>query len=197
MTLFSNVGRYITIWGLSSYPNLSTHIWRGTYQALMEALSNGKVDLVCMPEWQFRDTSKLEVIPHANIQTVLTAPRRLVGTPEHRTYSLAEFSHLTFISVSKEECACIQDMMDELFCAVGITPNVIYAKSMEEQIQMAEMGQGALLINPYNYICYSPNVSCFSVAELKPQPFALAALQDRQSEGVSLLRPLLQGRDNT
>lgn len=180
-----------------SHPNLSMRIQRGTYQTLMEALSVGEVDLVCMPDWQFRDTSRLEVIPYSQIETILAAPRRIVGTPEMRTYNITEFSHLTFVSVCEKECAYIQEMMDELFSSADMQPRVVLAKCLEEQLQMAEMGEGAVLINPYNYICYSPNVSCFTVAELKPQPFSFATLRGRQSEGVSLLRPLLNGCDNS
>lgn len=180
-----------------SHPNLNMRIQRGTYQTLMEALSIGEMDLVCMPEWQFRDTSRLEVIPYSPIETILAAPKHIVGAPEMRTYSITEFSHLTFVSVCQDECAYIQEMMDELFSSAGMHPRIVLAKSLEEQLQMAEMGEGAVLINPYNYICYSPNVSCFTVAELKPQPFSLATLRGRQSEGVNLLLPLLGGCDNS
>ena len=180
----------------TSHPNLNMRIHRGTYQALMEALSVGEVDLVCMPDWQFLDTSHLEVIPYSQIETVLAAPRRIVGAPENRSYSIAEFSHLTFVSVCQDECSYIQEMMDELFSSADMRPRIILAKSLEEQLQMAEMGEGAILINPYNYICYSPNVSCFTVTELRPQPFSLATLRGRQSEGISLLRPLLGDCDN-
>lgn len=179
------------------YPNLSARIKRDTYQPLMAALANGEVDVVCVPEWQLRDTAGLEVVPHAEIETMLMAPRRLVGTPEDRIYSIKEFADLTFVSVAENGCRPIATLLDALFEEAGISPRVILAESLEEQIQLVEMGEGAILINPYNYICYSPNVSCFHVAELKPQLFSLAWRKDGASEVVSLLIPSLRKSDRS
>lgn len=176
-----------------SHPNLKTHIWRGTYCALMEALSNGEVDLVCMPRWQFRDTSQLELVPHAQIKTVLVAPKRLVGTLEDRTYSISEFAHLTFVSLNAEGHEGMTALLANLFKTANMQPKVILAKSMREQIEMVETGEGAILINPYNYICYSPNVCCIEVAELQPQPFSLAWRAGHEPESITLLRPLIDG----
>lgn len=99
--------------------------------------------------------------------------------------------------MTEAECACIDRMMARLFVAAGIDPKVIQAQTMEEQIQLVEMGEGAILINPYNYICYSPNVSCFTVAELEPQPFSLAWRKDSTSESLTLLCTQLRERDKS
>ncbi len=176
-----------------THPNLKTHIWRGTYCALMKALSNGEVDLVCMPRWQFGDTSKLEIVPHTQIKTVLVAPKRLVGTLEDRTYSISEFPQLTFVTLDTEGHEGMTALLSDLFRSAGIRPKVILAKSMREQIEMVETGEGAILINPYNYICYSPNVCCIEVAELQPQPFSLAWRAGHEPESITLLRPLIDG----
>ena len=179
------------------YPNLNARIKRDTYRPLMAALARGDVDVVCMPDWQLRDTAGLEVVPHAEIETMLVAPKRLVGTPEDRTYSIAEFSDLTFVSVAEEGMKPIAALLDALFEQAGINPRVILAESLEEQIQLVEIGEGAILINPYNYICYSPNVSCFHVAELRPQPFSLAWRKDDPPEAICLVAPLLFGGDKS
>ena len=175
-----------------TYPNLSVSIVRDTYSALMNALSAGEIDLVCMPDWQLRGVAGLEVVPHALLESILVAPKRLVSAPEPRTYSMAEFAGLTFVSVDVEGHEAIAALLDDLFASVGISPKVVLAKSLREQIEMVEMGDGAILINPYNYICYSPNVCCFKVAELLPQPFSLAWRKDRMPESVTLLCPFLE-----
>ena len=180
-----------------TFPNLTVHIRRNTYQPLMSDLRDGTIDVVCMPDWQLSETEGLTLYSHRQIATVLAAPRRLTGVAEERTYSIREFSDLTFVSVTESECAYISRMMERLFAAAGIDPTIIQAQTMEEQIQLVEMGEGAILINPYNYICYSPNVSCFTVAELEPQPFSLAWRKDSTSEGLTLLRAQLHERDKS
>ena len=180
-----------------SFPNLTVNIQRNTYQQLMGDLKDGTIDVICMPDWQLLETEGLTLFSHRLIPTVLAAPRRLAGAAEERPYSIREFAGLTFVSVTETECACIDRMMARLFVAAGIDPKVIQAQTMEEQIQLVEMGEGAILINPYNYICYSPNVSCFTVAELEPQPFSLAWRKDSTSESLTLLCTQLRERDKS
>ena len=170
-----------------SYPNLHVHITRNTYQVLMQRLRDGKLDLVCMPAWQLEGVPGLQVVPHRQLDTVLVAPKRLVGELTPGTHALAEFAQLPFVSVDEGESRHVLHLMEELFAAAHIDPPIVLVSSLEEQIQLVEMGEGAILINPYNHICYSPTVCCVRVAELQPQPFALAWRKDDASEGLSLL----------
>ncbi|MBP3883787.1 MAG: LysR family transcriptional regulator [Olsenella sp.] len=178
------------------YPNVTVSVRRDTYRQLMKSLEDSEVDLVCMPEWEFRDRGDLTIAPHAQIESVLAAPKRLVPKAEDRTYSLAEFSDLTFVSVAERGDRPIAGMLEGLFSEAGIDPHVILAESLSEQIQLVEMGEGAILINPFNYICFSPNISCFRVRELAPQPFAFAWRKVNEPRVISLLRPFLLDDDS-
>ena len=175
-----------------NHPNLHVHITRNTYQALMQSLADGNVDFVCMPEWQLQGVRGLTVVPHTQLDTVLVAPKRLVGELAPGTHHLTEFAQLPFVSVDEEESRHVMRMMQELFRQAQVDPAIVLAPSIEEQIQLVEMGEGALLINPYNAICYSPTVCCVRVAELLPQPFALAWREDAASESLSLLLAQLE-----
>ena len=88
---------------------------------------------------------------------------------EDRAYSITEFGDLPFITLHKRESTCTGDMIRSLFRSAGMDPPIREAGTMREQIEKVEMGEGLILINPGNYICYSPNVHCVNVKELKPQ----------------------------
>lgn len=86
--------------------------------------------------------------------------------------------------------------MLDLFSELGISPKLLEAGSIQEQIGKVEMGEGIILINPFNSICYSPNVHCVEAKELKPQPFAIAWKKSGNSECVSLFSRFLQRYGN-
>lgn len=176
------------------YPNVSVDIRRDTYRKLMAALISDEVSLVCMPDWQFKDRSQLVLTPFSNMETVLVIPRRLFPHPEDRVYSLREFQNLSIISIDEEESRTPQDMLAELCRSLEITPVLKKAKSLKEQIHMVEMGEGAILINPDNYICYSPNVTCVKVSELLPQPFSVAWKKTDAPASISLFQSFLNSR---
>ena len=176
------------------YPNVTVRIMRGTYQKLMAALRKDEVDLVCMPEWQFTDRSQLTLTPLVTLETILVAPKRLVPEVEDREYSLKEFQHFTFISIAEEECRTAQEMLEALCAELGIFPAFMKARTLGEQIQRVEMGEGVILINPYNFICYSPNVTCIKIRELKPQLFAMAWKNEGAPESITLFQSFLQQR---
>lgn len=173
------------------YPNVTVSVRRDTYQQLMKALEDAEIDFACMPTWQFVDKDNLELIPYAKIETLLVVPKRLAPKAEDRLYSLAEFGDLPIISVAEQGEQPIGRMLGDLFHTTNIHPPIVLAKNMRDQIQRVEMGEGAILINPFNYICYSPNISCFHVQELVPQPFSFACRKVDTPKAVSLFRPLL------
>ena len=179
------------------YPNVTVDIRRDTYRKLMAALTADEVSLVCMPRWQFTDTSQLVLAPFSNMETVLVIPKRLFPHPENRIYSLREFQNLCIISIDEEECRTPQDMLADLCRTLRISPVLKKAKSLKEQIHMVEMGEGAILINPDNYICYSPNVSCLRVQELLPQEFCIAWNKTDAPQSISLFQSFLNSRESS
>lgn len=174
------------------YPNVSVNIKRDTYQGLMAGLLSGDIDIVYMPEWQYRDPSKLEISPVSKMETRLVIPKRLFPKAEDRIYSLSEFQDYPFINIADEESSSSKEMMLALFRETGISPPIYEADSLQKQIGMVEMGEGIILINPNNSVCYSPNVHCLQIRELKPQPFAIAWKKAEVSESVSLFSRFLQ-----
>lgn len=173
------------------HPNVTVSVRRDTYQQLMKALEDAEIDFACMPTWQFVDKDNLELIPYAEIETLLVVPKRLAPKAEDRLYSLAEFGDLPIISVVEQGDQPIGRMLDALFDTARVHPPIVLAKNLRDQIQRVEMGEGAILINPFNYICYSPNITCFHVKELVPQPFSFAWRKAEAPKAVSLFRPLL------
>ena len=166
------------------YPNVKVHTRRGSYQMLIAGLESGDISVVCMPAWQFPKREDIHQLSICRIETILVVPKRLMDPVEDRVYSIREFAALPFASMDEAESKPNTDMLLELFERCQIAPRIIRCSSMQEQIQTVEMGEGAILINPYNAICYSPTVNCVKVAELEPQPFAVAWKAGSGSEAV-------------
>ena len=178
------------------YSNVSIEIHRDTYQALMKGLKTGEIDFVYMPEWQYGDPSGLNIRRVSSMETLLVIPRRLMAQAEDRVFSLTEFKDYPFITMTDEESRTSKQMMKDLFSELGIDPEVLEAGSIQEQIGKVEMGEGIILINPNNSICFSPNVHCIRVKELEPQPFAIAWRNKDATESVTLFSRFLQQNDN-
>lgn len=178
------------------YPNVSVNIKRDTYKGLMKSLLSGDIDIVYMPKWQYQDPAELQICQVSNMETRMVVPKRLFPKAEDRVYSLAEFKEFPFINIADEESSTLRKMMPQLFQKVGISPQIHEAESLQKQIGMVEMGEGIILINPNNSVCYSPNVHCLTIKELEPQPFAIAWRKAEVSECVSLFSRFLQRSGN-
>ncbi len=179
------------------YPNITVKIRRNTYQELFSSLEKDELDLICMPEWQFPGRDSLTITPLGSMETILVVPRRLMPEAEDRIYSLKEFSRFPFIFVDESESRTTHSLWNELCDSLEIHPPLYLASSLQEQIQLVEMGEGIILINPYNSICYSPNVHRIKIRELKPQPFALAWKKTDAPESISLFQTFLQTYHST
>ena len=178
----------------TEYPNVTLRIVRNDYQRLMEGLQADTVDIVYMPQWQLKDRTELSVHFIGEMETVLVIPKRLIPALEDRVYSVRDFQELPFITVNEQESRPSRDMMLDLFQSLGISPPVCETASMQEQIQKVEMGEAIILINPYNSVCYSPNVTCVHARELLPQPFAVAWKKDPSAQGIKLFRDFLDAQ---
>lgn len=178
------------------YPNVSVNIKRDTYKGLMKLLLAGELDIVYMPEWQYQDTSLLQIRPVSEMETRLVIPKRLFPEAEDQVYSLTDFREYPFINIADEESSSSKEMLLALFKETGISPPVYEAESLQKQIGMVEMGEGILLINPNNSVCYSPNVHCLKIKELMPQPFAIAWRKAEVPKCVSLFSRFLQRSGN-
>lgn len=130
------------------------------------------------------------------METILVVPKRLIPVIEDRFYSLKEFQRQTFITLCDTESRRNRTMLTELFTSLHINPPVYEAKSVQEQIEKVEMGEGMILINPNNSVCYSPNVNCVKIKEVLPQPFALAWKQHSENECVTLFQRFLKSEGN-
>ena len=179
-----------------SFPNVTMNIQRDTYQDLMARLHADDVDVAYMPQWQFRGQSGLTVVFIGEMETVLVVPKRLIPDVENQLYSLTKFQAYPFITVKDAESSNANTMLFDLFSSLGVAPPVYEAKSMREQIEKVEMGEGMILINPNNSVCYSPNVNCVRIKELLPQPFAIAWKQHAGNECVTLFHRFLQTDGN-
>ena len=179
------------------YPNVRIHIRRGSYQMLMAGLESGDISVVCMPAWQFPERSDICRLSICQVETILVVPKRLMKHVEDRPYSIREFASLPFASLDESESKRNLDMLLELFGRFHMSPKVIRCSSIQEQIQSVEMGEAAILINPYNSICYSPTVHCIKVTELEPQPFAAAWKSRSDSEAVSCFHEFAMRCSNT
>ncbi len=179
------------------YPNISISIRRDNYLGLMNALHADDIGIVYMPEWQFEDDHNLMIQFIGVMETRLVIPKRLALDIEDRIYSLKEFSDLPFITVNESESSATKNMMLDLFRELEITPPFYEAGSIQEQIEKVEMGEGIILINPNNSICYSPNVHCIKIKELKPQPFAICWMKNTNDKGVRLFDQYLQNFTST
>ena len=166
------------------YPNVKVHIRRGSYQTLIAGLESGDISVVCMPAWQFPKREDIRQLSICQIETILVVPKRLMDPVEDRVYSIREFASLPFVSTDESESKHNTEMLLDLFRSCQMSPKIIRCSTMQEQIQTVEMGEGVILINPYNAICYSPTVHCLKVAELEPQPFAAAWKANSDSEAV-------------
>ena len=173
------------------HPNVLVNIKRSDYQGLMNELQRNETDIVYMPEWQFEDTSSLTVRFIGTMETVMVIPRRLIPEIEQRVHSIKEFSRYPFINIRESESQHSRNMLLDLFQSLDINPPVYEAHSIGEQIEMVEMGEGILLINPNNFICYSPNVHCVHAEELLPQPFAIAWKTSADSQGLQMFQRFL------
>ena len=167
------------------HPNIRIHIRRGSYQTLMAGLESGDISVVCMPAWQFPERSNICRLSICQIETILVVPKRLMKQVEDRPYSIREFESLPIATLDESESKHNSDMLIALFDRFHMVPKMIRCSSIQEQIQTVEMGEAAILINPYNSICYSPTVHCIKVTELEPQPFAAAWKTRSGSEAVS------------
>ncbi len=179
-----------------SFPNARVNIKRNTYQALMAALRANEIDIIYMPQWQFEEHSGLTIVFVGKMETILVIPKRLIPTVEDRPYSLTEFQEQTFITLCDAESRGNRAMLTELFASLHIDPPIYEAGSMQEQIEKVEMGEGMILINPNNSVCYSPNVNCVKIREVLPQPFALAWKQHTENECVTLFQRFLKSDGN-
>lgn len=169
-----------------THQNVKIDIKRDSYNNLIEGLKTGKLDLACMPEWQFVDRENIFVEKVGDTNTVLVIPKSIIPCMENREYSLLEFKDHTFISVDNNDSAPVNELLMESCGALGFAPKIMYVASIEEQIFAIEMGEGIFGINPYNSICYSPNVHCVKIKEFKPQTFAIAWRESSKSEGIKL-----------
>ena len=179
-----------------TYPNVRVTIRRSTYQALMQALRADEIDVTCMPQWQYAEQNGLTIESIGTMDTVLVVPKRLVSGLEEHSYSLREFRAYPIITVCDAESRGNKAMLTQLLASLDMQPPVYEAQSLQEQIQKVEMGEGMILINPYNSVCYSPNVSCVHIRELAPQPFALAWKQKPENDCVTLFQRFLKADGN-
>lgn len=178
-----------------SYPNIKISIHRASYQVLMHEMHTEEISLVFMPAWQFADSSCLSIYHVCDIETVLVIPKRLIPSIDDGIHSLREFENYPIVSADKNESRISCDMLQNLCHEAGINPPIQYVNNLHEQIQAVEMGEAMILINPYNSICYSPNVNCVKVRELIPQPFAIAWSNDNYSEGTEYFHSFLSNTD--
>ena len=180
-----------------SYPNIAISIRRDNYLGLMNALHAKDIGIIYMPEWQFEDDHNLTIQFIGVMETRLVIPKRLAPDIEDRVYSLKEFSGFPFITVNESESSASRNMMLDLFRELEISPPFYEAGSIQEQIEKVEMGEGIILINPNNSICYSPNVHCIRIKELKSQPFAICWMKNTNDKGVRLFDRYLQSFTST
>ncbi len=178
-------------------PNVRVHIRRGSYQMLMAGLESGDISVVCMPTWQFPERDDICKLSICRIETILVVPKRLIKQVEERTYSIREFPDLPIATLDDSESKHNCDMLIALFNRFQMVPKLIRCSSIQEQIQAVEIGEAAILINPYNAICYSPTVHCLKVTELEPQPFAAAWKSRSDSEAVSYFHEFAMRCSNT
>ena len=169
-------------------PNAEMGIRHANFDELMAWLQSGEIDATVMPEWQLDGLRNLTLTHICDLPTVLVVPKRALPHPERRTYSLREFEDNVFICVDANKDPHSTELLVELLGELGISPHLRTVPNIEAQIHTVEMGEGVMLINPYNSICYSPSVICVEVAELRAQPFALAWRKHSQSAAVKLLR---------
>ena len=174
-----------------SYPNIKINIQRASYQVLMQELRSDEIALVFMPAWQFAESSGLSIYHVCDIETVLVIPKRLIPHIDDGVHSLREFEKYPIVSADENESRISCEMLQHLCQESGINPPIQYVNNLHEQIQAVEMGEAMTLINPYNSICYSPNVNCVKVKELIPQPFAIAWSNDNSSEGTEYFHSFL------
>ena len=174
------------------YPNVKIKIKRSTYQGLMHALLSDELSMICMPSWQFVDKDQLSVYTFCNIDTVLVVPKRLLPEVEDRPYSLTEFQQYPFITVDEIESKHAYDMLQHICKDANIKPLIHPVDSLQEEIQAVEMGEGIIAINPYNSICYSPNVHCIKLTELEAQPFSIGWKTTSDSDAITMFRLFLE-----
>ena len=180
-----------------SFQNVTIKITRNTYQALMDELHSNEIDIVYMPEWQFAEQAGLTIHFIGEMDTILVVPKRLVLEVGDGVHSIAEFHNYPFIVANDSESRKSRALLRELFSDLKISPSVFETTSLREQIEKVELGEGMLLINPNNSVCYSPNVNCVKIKELVPQPFALAWKKETPNECVTLFQRFLQTECNT
>ena len=174
------------------YPNVKIKIKRSTYQGLIHALLSDELSMICMPSWQFIDKDQLSIYPLCNIDTVLVVPKRLLPEVEDRPYTLTEFHQYPFITVDEVESKRAYDMLQRIFKDANLKPTIHPVASLQEEIQAVEMGEGIIAINPYNSICYSPNVHCIKLAELEAQPFSIGWKTASDSDAITMFRLFLE-----
>lgn len=174
-----------------SFSNVRISIRRDNYAGLMNALLSDEIQFVYMPEWQFADNAQIVIQFIGFMETRLVIPKRLLPETDGTVHSLKEFSHFPFITVNDTESSASKNMLLDLFAKLQISPPVYEASSIREQIGLVEIGEGIVLINPNNSICYSPNVHCIQIKELKPQPFAICWKRSSDDEGVTLFSRFL------
>jgi DNA-binding transcriptional LysR family regulator len=173
------------------YPNIRVKIKRSTYQGLIHALLSDELSVICMPEWQFINKEQLSVYTFCQIDTVLVVPKRLLPEAEPRTYSLTEFQQYPFITVDEAESKHAYTMLQHICRNANIKPSIHPVTSLQEEIQAVEMGEGIIAINPYNSICYSPNVHCLKLKELEAQPFSIGWKTTSDSDAIRMFRQFL------
>ena len=181
----------------NSCSNVKISIVRDDYQGLMNSLLSDEISIVYMPAWQFGEKKHLSIHTIHLVHTILVVPKRLLPQVEDRSYSLTEFKTFPFVSVDEQESKHASAMLHNLCRDLGIHPVIHDVSSIQEQIQMVEMGEGVIPINPFNSICYSPNVNCIKIREFEAQPFAVAWKTASNSEGDRLFRSFLESYNHT
>lgn len=140
-----------------NYPQLEVVFHSNTFDNLLEALYNKKMDLVFSLKFNIADREQIlfDMVREAHDYIVFNKSHPLANKQD---LSLRDFEEYTFVMISPEDNARSSQLIIDACKNAGFVPKVKYAPTIDDQMLWIEAGIGVTVLDDYNTLLMNPSI---------------------------------------
>ncbi len=155
------------------YPQVKINLRNYSFNALVEKLYSGELDLIItlLFDVQLRDKLQYEVIEHTRDCVVVHKDHRLA---EARYVKLSDFQDETILMVSPEDSEMSPKLILDACKSCGFCPKVKFASSLQEEMLWVEAGVGVCILDTRNSLYKNTSVRFLNVDPISDPSLTLA-----------------------